>query len=388
MGQGYSTPMQHVPDTLLKSQFPVNAPYKNLSCTQLEPLNSFSAHASRNCICGFLRRHHNHSRARAIGANFIPTPINIVTMAPRQMSAGARPHPPAPVIRPRPCHHRIERPHAPSAVARAIAARRQAILYHQLPNELLASRVQEDSNMNCLMILRGLPLDIHSDQPPLPTTCDEEMDWYFNSGAYRRDQTLAMHDGRHVVRSASYLVEPMPAAHRVLQPPPAINHQQAASISSFPSVHQVPTQSTIPVGAQFSPPHPSLSPSAAPALCRPDIAVPAPIPEPARPVNHQAVGPNYSQATAPANPLPRLTAHALGMLEPAYSPTLLSWSEESSLDSSESSLVDSAESSDNSADSALVPEVDNPNPARIVPGLRLVWARTDICEREDCGALV
>ncbi|KAK3334593.1 hypothetical protein B0H65DRAFT_436834 [Neurospora tetraspora] len=259
-------------------------------------------------------------------------------MAPRQMSAGARPHSPAPVIRPRPCHHRIERPHAPSAVARAIAARRQAILYHQLPNELLASRVQEDSNMNCLMILRGLPLDIHSDQPPLPTTCDEEMDWYFNSGAYRRDQTLAMHDGRHVVRSASYLVEPMPAAHRVLQPPPAINHQQAASISSFPSVHQVPTQSTIPVGAQFSPPHPSLSPSAAPAL---------------------------------SNPLPRLTAHALGMLEPAYSPTLLSWSEESSLDSSESSLVDSAESSDNSADSALVPEVDNPNPARIVPGLRL-----------------
>ncbi|KAJ4402731.1 hypothetical protein N0V85_005245, partial [Neurospora sp. IMI 360204] len=82
-------------------------------------------------------------------------------------AAGTRPHSPAPGIPSRPFHHRIERPHAPPAVARAIAARRQAILHH------------------------------HLDQPPLPTIPDEEMDWHFNSGAYRRDHTLPMDDGHY-----------------------------------------------------------------------------------------------------------------------------------------------------------------------------------------------
>ncbi|KAL0472835.1 hypothetical protein QR685DRAFT_550813 [Neurospora intermedia] len=243
-------------------------------------------------------------------------------MTPYQRAVGARSRFQAPNSRFCPSTRQIERVHAPSAIARAVAARRHAILHHQLCNKLLASRAQEDASLNRLMTLHGRALDIFPSLSTVPmySMCDPEIEQDYDFGAISRNQNLAM------------------------------------------LVYSTAPQSAIPMDAAIPSVSPSLSP-VAPDCFRPDIAVPAPISEPSSSLSQQEEAPNHPQTITPANSPAKSTPHALSMLEPANPPTVTSWSQESPASSSKSST--------NSSHSILSSEATIPAPDSIASGPRL-----------------
>ncbi|KAK1773714.1 hypothetical protein QBC45DRAFT_460695, partial [Copromyces sp. CBS 386.78] len=228
-------------------------------------------------------------------------------MAPYQRASGAHAQSPARGIVPRSLHHRIERPQAPSAATRSVAARRYAILRHQLPSELLASAVQD--NTTHLLVPHGLYLHIHASQPPRAVISNEDLRRYMNLDPNRRDEDLTMGDGHHPVSSGSLLFKSTPATNQAHHHLVACSQHQAASCPSFQPADPISPQQAISVGAQI--------PS---------------------PVIHSFLAPGPL-----AIPQQNLTVHDLAMLDSADSPRVPTW-----LSGFEESVAASQESSSNS----------------------------------------
>ncbi|CCC05841.1 unnamed protein product [Sordaria macrospora k-hell] len=184
-------------------------------------------------------------------------------MSPYQRAAGFRTDTTDHGIHSRPSHHRIARP-ARLDIIKSGAAKKQAIMNHQLPNELLAARVQE--NVNPLMnTLPSLDLNIQFGQILFPVMYNEN-DRTFDLVTQRRDQHLAKNDGHHPVRLGASLAHSRISNPPVLHHPIPFNHVEAAFPDISWPVHPDSTQSVIPISAQFNPFYSTPSELEAPVL--------------------------------------------------------------------------------------------------------------------------